>query len=127
MTKGRNEKEDWSLIEEFVNALTEKGSTDNTKNTSQWFLPLMNETFSRAEGWSRFTKQTIKTSTVYLRQCESDPLKKDRAYHLKGLLCDKIQKFSNEPIEKNDKVTSIKCVLTIHELIQSVRYDMNLI
>jgi hypothetical protein len=105
MTKGRNEKGDWSLIEEFVNALTEKGSTDNTKNTLQWFIPLMNDTFSPAEGWSPYKRQTLKTSTVYLRQCESDPLKKDRVNYLKGLLCDKIQKFSNEPIEQNDKVT----------------------
>ena len=103
--KGRNEKEDWRLIDEFVNALYEKGSTENTKSTSQWFLTLMNEEFTLEEGWSRYRKQTLKTSMVYLRQCESDTLKKDRASKLKGLLCERIQKFSNKTIAQNDKVT----------------------
>ena len=103
--KGRNEKEDWRLIDEFVNALYEKGSTENTRSTSQWFLTLMSDEFTQAEGWHRYQKQTLKTSMVYLRQCESDTLKKDRASKLKGLLCERIQKFSNKTIAQNDKVT----------------------
>ena len=102
--KGRNEKEEW-LIDEFVNALNEKGSTKNTRSTSQWFLTLMSDEFTQAEGWYRYQKQTIKTSMVYLRQYESDTLKKDRASKLKGLLCERIQTFSNKTIAQNDKVT----------------------
>jgi hypothetical protein len=109
MTKGRNEKEDWNLVEEFINAST-KDSTEFIK-TSQWFLKLMNENFSQEEKWSRYQPQTLKTSIIYLRQCESYPLKKDRASNLKGLLCEQIQKFSNEPIEQNDKVTfNLDCI-----------------
>ena len=103
MTEGQNEK-DWRLIDEFANTESTK-STKSFQSTSQWFLPLMNDKFTREEGWSMYQKQTLKTSMVYLRKCESDPLKKDRASNLKGLLCERIQTFSNKTIAQNDKVT----------------------
>ena len=110
MTKGQNEK-DWRLIDEFVNTLNEKGSTDSSKSTSQWFLKLMDEEFTSAEGWNKHQRQTLKTSVVYLKKYELDLLKKDRASKLKGQLCERIQSFSNKIIAQNDEVTfNLDCI-----------------
>ena len=110
MTKGQNEK-DCRLIDEFVNTLSEKGSTDSTKSTSLWFLKLMDAEFTSAEGWNPFQRQTLKTSVVYLKQYELDLLKKDRASKLKGQLCERIQSFSNKIIAQNDEVTfNLDCI-----------------
>ena len=109
MTKGQNEK-DWRLIDEFVNTLNEKGSTDSSKSTSQWFLKLMDEEFTPAEGWNHYGKQTLKTSVAYLKKYELDPLKKDRASKLKDQLFERIQNAS----EQNEKVT-----LSLYDLLKA--------
>ena len=92
----------WEHVDAFVNLIHERGSTEqaSARNILDWLLEEVENQFGR-EGWSRFKPQNFKSAVTFLKQCENDPSKKDRASTLKGQLFERIQNAS----EQNYKVT----------------------
>ena len=93
----------WEHVDAFVNLIHEKGSTEHAsaRNTLDWFLEKVGKKFDQTEGWSPFKPQNVKSAVTFLKKCENDPSKKDRASTLKGQLFERIQNAS----EQNYKVT----------------------
>jgi hypothetical protein len=95
----------WEHVDAFVNAVSlyERASTEyaSAQTTLGWLLDNVGNQFDSAEGWSRYKAQNFKSAVTFLKQCENDLSKKDRASTLKGKLFERIQNAS----EQNDKVT----------------------
>ena len=101
----------WEHVDAFVNLIHERGSTEqaSARNILDWLLEEVENQFGR-EGWSRFKPQNLKSAVTFLKQCENDPSKKDRASTLKGQLFERIQNAS----EQNEKVT-----LSLYDLLKA--------
>lgn len=101
----------WEHVDAFVNLIHERGSTEqaSARNTLDWLLEEVVNQFG-GEGWSRFKPQNFKSAVTFLKQCENDPSKKDRASTLKGQLFERIQNAS----EQNEKVT-----LSLYDLLKA--------
>ena len=102
----------WEHVDAFV-----KDSTEyvNVQNTLEWLLDKVTNQFSLEEGWSPYKAQNFKSAVTFLKQCENDPSKKDRACTLKCELLERIQNAS----EQNDKVTLSlynNCYLRIYSI-----------
>ena len=101
----------WEHVDAFVNLIHERGSTEqaSARNTLRWLLEEVANQFG-LEGWSRFKPQNLKSAVTFLKQCENDPSKKDRASTFKGQLFERIQNAS----EQNEKVT-----LSLYDLLKA--------
>ena len=101
----------WEHVDAFVNLIHERGSTEqaSARNILDWLLEEVENQLGR-EGWSRFKPQNFKSAVTFLKQCENDPSKKDRASTLKGQLFERIQNAS----EQNEKVT-----LSLYDLLKA--------
>ncbi len=93
----------WEHVDTFVNLVSQRGSTEyaSARNIFDWLLEEVRNQFDSNEGWSPYKRQDLKSAVTFLKQCENDLSKKDRASTLKGKLFERIQNAS----EQNDKVT----------------------
>ena len=104
----------WEHVDAFVNLIHESGSTEqaSARDILDWLLEEVANQFGSegGEGWSSYKPQNFKSAVTFLKQCENDPSKKDRASTLKGQLFERIQNAS----EQNEKVT-----LSLYDLLKA--------
>ena len=102
----------WEHVDAFVNLSHERGSTEHAsaQSTLNWFLDKVRNQFLETEGWVPYKAQNLKSAVAFLKKCENDPSKKDRASTLKGQLFERIQNAS----EQNEKVT-----LSLYDLLNA--------
>jgi hypothetical protein len=119
LPQGKIRMAHWEDVDAFVNlvSLYERGSTEyaSAQITLGWLLDEMGDQFNSKEGWLRYKAQNFKSAVTFLKQCENDPSKEERASTLKGQLFERIQNAS----EQNAKVTLSlynNCYLRIYNI-----------